>query len=78
MPNIVNYLRDDSYNINLSLNKIYINNYKELKAINENFISIQFDEFLLNINGSSFKVAKMVDNEILFNGHIESMEYIYK
>ncbi len=75
---ISNYLRDNSYNINLSLNKIYINNYVELKAINDNLISIKFDEFLLNINGRDFKVAKMVDNEILFNGHIESMEYLYK
>lgn len=75
---IRNYLRDNSYNINLSLNKIYINNYIELKAISDNLISIRFDDFLLNINGREFKVAKMVDNEILFNGHIESMEYLYK
>lgn len=75
---IRNYLSDDSYNINLSLDKIYINNYVEIKTINETLISIIFDDFLLNINGSDFKVSKMVDNEILFNGHIESMEYIYK
>lgn len=73
-----NYLKNNAYNINLSLNKIYINNYIELKAINNNLISIKFEDFLLNINGSDFKVAKMVDNEILFNGHIESMEYFYK
>ncbi len=78
MPKIANYLRDNSYNINLSLDKIYINNYIELKTINENLISIKFEDFILNINGNNFKVAKMVDNEILFNGHIESMEYFYK
>ncbi len=78
LPSIANYLRDKSYNINLSLNKIYINNYNELKAINEHFISVKFDDFLLNINGRDFKVAKMVDKEILFNGYIESMEYIYQ
>lgn len=78
MPQISNYLKNNSYNINLSLDKIYINNYIELKAINENLISIKFEDFLLNINGQNFKVVKMVDKEILFNGHIESMEYLYK
>ncbi len=72
------YLRDDSYNINLTINKIYINNYIELKAIKDNYISIEFDTFFLNINGRDFKIVKMIDKEILFNGYIDSMEYHYK
>lgn len=78
ISNISNYLRNNSYNINLSTDKIYINNYESLNTITEHLISVKFKEFLLNINGTNFKVSKMIDNEILFNGHIESMEYIYK
>ncbi len=78
IPSIKNYLRNNNYNINLSSNSIYINNYEQINTINDNLISIQFKDFTLNINGLSFKIAKMVDNEVLFNGHIESMEYLYK
>ncbi len=73
-----NYLNPKSYNINLSKDNIYINNYHKLAQITDNYISIDFDTFILNINGSNFKINKMIDKEILFNGHIESMEYLYK
>ncbi len=73
-----NYLNPKSYNINLSKDNIYINNYHKLTQITDNYISIDFDTFILNINGSNFKINKMIDKEILFNGHIESMEYLYK
>lgn len=78
IPHLSNYLTNNSYNINLSSNKIYINNYNTLNTITETRISIVFDGFTLNINGQNFKICQMIDNEILFNGHIESMEYIYK
>ncbi len=78
MSNLKKYIKNDLYNINLSSNNIYINNYEKINTINDNLISIKFKDFKLNINGKSFKVSKMVDKEILFNGYIESMEYIYK
>lgn len=77
IPNIKNYLKKDLYNINLTPNNIYINNYIKVNSITETLISIEFKEFILNINGLYFKIAKILDNEILFNGQIESMEYIY-
>ena len=78
MSNVRKYIKNDLYSINLSLNNIYINNYEKINTINDNLISIEFKDFKLNINGTSFKVSQMVDKEILFNGYIESMEYIYK
>lgn len=77
IPKIRNYLKKDLYNINLTPNNIYINNYINVNSITETLISIVFKEFILNINGTDFKIAKILDNEILFNGQIESMEYIY-
>ncbi len=78
LNNIRNYLNPKSYNINSSKNELYINNYQKLNIIKDNYISIIFNDFILNIKGQSFKINKMIDNEILFNGQIESMEYIYK
>lgn len=78
LNNIRNYLNPKSYNINSSKNELYINNYQKLNIIKDNYISIIFNDFILNIKGQSLKINKMIDNEILFNGQIESMEYIYK
>lgn len=73
-----NYINPQNYNINITKNEIYINNYQKINTIKDKYISIIFDDFILNINGNDFKVQKMVDKEILFNGQIESMEYHYK
>lgn len=72
--NIRTYLNNKSYNINLSKNQLYINNYNKIDNINDKNISIIFNEFILKIEGLNIKVIKMIDNEILFNGQIESIK----
>lgn len=76
--NIKNYLRDNSYIINIIDKKLYINNYSKIDSINETNLKIIFNDFTLKVNGQKFKVLKMVDNEILFNGYIDSLEFNYK
>lgn len=74
--NITNYLSNKSYNINISKNQLYINNYIKLDNLNDKNISILFEDFKLNIEGLNIKVIKMLDKEILFNGQIESIKII--
>lgn len=77
IDNIKNIFINESYSINLTKNKIYITNYEKLLSITDKQIILKFNDFNLNIKGLNFKIIKMLDKEILFNGHIESMEYIY-
>lgn len=74
--NITNYLSNKSYNINISKNQLYINNYKKLDNINDKNITIIFEDFKLNIEGIELKIIKMLNKEILFNGQIESIKII--
>ena len=76
LNNIRNYLNNKSYNINISKNQLYINNYNKIDNINDKNISILFEDFKLNIEGLNIKVIKMIDKEILFNGLIESIKII--
>lgn len=76
LNNIRTYLNNKSYNINLSNNQLYINNYNKIDNINDKNISIIFEDFKLNIDGLNIKVIKMIDKEILFNGLIESIKII--
>ena len=76
LNNIRNYLNNKSYNINISKNQLYINNYNKIDNINDKNISIIFNDFKLNIDGINIKVIKMIDKEILFNGQIESIKII--
>lgn len=76
LNNIRNYLNNKSYNINISKNHLYINNYNKIDNINDKNISIIFEDFKLYIEGLNIKVIKMIDKEILFNGLIESIKII--
>lgn len=78
LQNISTYLRNNSYNINISKNNLYINNYTKLDNITDKYISIIVDNLQLSIKGNDFKVIKMLDKEILFNGQIESIKITYQ
>ena len=77
IDNLKNIFINEAYSINLTNKKIYITNYEKLLSITDKQILLKFTNFNLNIKGLNFKIVKMLDKEILFNGHIESMEYIY-
>jgi hypothetical protein len=76
LNNIRNYLNNKTYNINISKNQLYINNYHKIDNINDKNISIIFEDFILKVEGINIKVNKMIDKEILFNGQIESIKII--
>lgn len=77
LQNISTYLRNNSYNINISKDNLYINNYTKIDNITSKSIIIIIDKQKLSIKGNNIKVIKMLDKEILFNGQIESIEITY-
>lgn len=77
LQNISTYLRNNSYNINISKDNLYINNYTKIDNITSKNIIIIIDKQKLSIKGNNIKVIKMLDKEILFNGQIESIEITY-
>ena len=51
-------------------------NVEKIDNINDKNISVIFEDFVLKVEGLNIKVIKMIDNEILFNGQIESIKTI--
>ncbi len=78
LDNIKNVFQNNEYAINLTDNQIYITNYEKLLSITDNQIIIKFMHFIMQIKGLNFKIVKMIDSEVLFNGQIESIIYSYK
>ena len=72
---ITNFLENNSYNINISKNKLYINNYTKIDTINEQNITIIIDELKIDIKGEDLKAIKLLNNEVLFKGIIESINF---
>lgn len=74
---IINYLQKQSYNINISNNSIYINNYSRIDTINEQKLIIIIDNLKINITGKEFKAIRLLNKEVLFKGNIESINFKY-
>lgn len=78
LSNIKQFLRAKKYGIDIYDKNIYINNYQKIDYISENLIILIFSDFKLKIKGQKITVIKMVNQELIFNIKIESLEFIYE
>lgn len=78
MSSLKNFLYDKKFNIIFFDNNVYMYNYVNLKSLNNDLISLDFDKFILNIKGHNFIVKKLMKNEILINGTVSNVEFIYE
>lgn len=68
-----NYINENKYKIIFSNNYVNIVNYIEILDFNSNKISIKYDNGLTIINGKDLVVSRMLEEEILIIGKIESV-----
>lgn len=68
------YINDDSFKINIYKNKINIVNYLDIITLEDNRISLKYQEGMIIIKGNNLSVNKLLDNEILITGAIKSVE----
>ena len=74
IDNIKNYLYDKKYFINFYDDYIHIFNYIKLLNFSDKEVSLELNDFIINIKGEGFLVTKMTSNEILIKGIINDME----
>lgn len=68
-----NQIFETKFKINISDNKINIVNYNKIIEINDNNIIIEYNNKLLKIYGNNLAIKKMIDDEILIQGDITSI-----
>ena len=68
-----NQIFETKFRINISDNKINVVNYNKIIEINDNNIIIEYNNKLLKIYGNNLAIKKMIDDEILIQGDITSI-----
>lgn len=71
---IRNYIVDNEFRVTLYKNKINIINYKDIVTIEKSRISIKYEEGMVIIKGKDLALKKLLDDEILISGIINSVE----
>ena len=76
--NLINFLYDKNYFINIYDNYIYIFNYEKLITLNTELIVLKLEKFNIEIKGIKLYIKKMLPKELLIKGTIKNVGFIYE
>lgn len=76
--NLINFLYDKNYFINIYDNYIYIFNYEKLITLSTELIELKLEKFNIEIKGNKLYIKKMLPKEILIKGTIKNVGFIYE
>ena len=74
MFDLRNYINDVEFRVNLYKDKVHIVNYTKIVTIEKSRISIGYSSGMLIIKGKDLALKKLLDDEILNKGIINSVE----
>jgi len=69
-----NYINDVEFRVDLYKDKVHIVNYTKIATIEKSRISIGYSSGMLIIKGKDLALKKLLDDEILIKGIINSVE----
>lgn len=75
--NFKNFLYDLDNFISIYENNLHVFNYEKLNKLSDKEIIIKIPNRLLIIIGNNLKIKQMTKQELLINGNILKVEFIY-
>lgn len=76
--NLINFLYDKNYFINIYDSYIYIFNYEKLISLSTELIILKLKNFNIEIKGNKLYITKMLPKEILIKGSIKNVGFTYE
>lgn len=75
LKKIKNYINDTSWRINVFNKGVNIVNYIDIIILEENRISVKYQEGIITVLGEELSVNKMLEQEMLITGIVKSIEF---
>ena len=75
LKDIRNFIQDNVFKVTVLKGQIDILNYLEIDHFDDSKIIIRYSEGTLVINGNELIITKLLDDEILINGKIKTVEF---
>ena len=76
--NLINFLYDKNYFINIYDEYIHVFNYQELVSLSSKKIVLKLESFKILIDGSNLFITRLLPNEILIKGNVSKVEFSYE
>lgn len=77
LKSINKIIKNNEFSINILENIIDINNFIDITILESNKIVLEIPCGYLRIYGSDLTIKKLLDNEVVINGIISSLEFKY-
>ncbi len=65
--------KENNFTINIFEKGLYVYNYKKIFILDENEVELSLTDKIINIKGTNFKIKKMLKEEILISGKVNSV-----
>lgn len=75
LDNLRNYLNDTSWRIKISDHKVNIVNYLDVISLEENRITVKYQNGMMVIVGEGLSVNKLLEQEMLITGDVKGIEF---
>ena len=75
LKSINKFIKNNEFSVNILENSIDINNFIDIVILESEKIVLQIPSGYLRIFGSNLVIKKLLNNEILINGTIISLEF---
>lgn len=75
LKSINKFIKNNEFSINILENIIDINNFLDITILESNKIVLKIPSGYLRIFGDNLTIKKLLDNEIVINGDIYSLEF---
>ena len=72
--NLINFLYDKKYFINIYDEFIHVFNYQELVSLSSKKIVLKMETFKIEVTGDNLFITRMLPNEILIKGIIGKLD----
>ena len=76
LKSINKIIKNNEFSINIIDNNIDVNNFIDITILEQNKIVLEIPNGYLRIFGNNLTIKKLLDNEILINGEISSLEFV--
>lgn len=70
-----NYINDTSWRIKISDHKVNIVNYLDVISLEDNRITVKYQDGMMVITGDRLSVNKLLENEMLITGEVKGIEF---
>ena len=76
LEKLSNYIVDREFRLTLFKDMVNVINYSKIISLEENYISIIANEKKILIKGNNLVLKKILDNELIIKGIINSIEVV--